>query len=158
MRYPQVLIYESDRRLYWLLKNAIEANQWKWSLRELRRTASCWSLLRRGGPNVVVLHVQRPLVQNLETLEELKVAYPKLGTQLRYLTRQMTLLQQIRWLMPETAVVVVGATEDRTLADLAWDLGADYVLFPPQPREQLVDIVAGLMKPASAHERAAVDR
>ena len=31
------------------------------------------------------------------------------------------------------------------LAGLAWDLGADYVLFPPQPRELLPEIVAGLL-------------
>src|SRR5262249_45484212 len=106
MRYPQVLIYETDRRVYQLLKNAAEANKWKWSLPELQRTAACLPLWRRGGPNVVILHVQRPQVQNLETLEELKVSYPKLGVQLRYLNRQLTLLQQIHWLLPETAVVV----------------------------------------------------
>ena len=35
------------------------------------------------------------------------------------------------------------------LAGLAWDLGACYVLFPPQPREQLLEIVNSLM---SNHE------
>jgi hypothetical protein len=32
------------------------------------------------------------------------------------------------------------------LAGLAWDLGARCVLFPPQTRDQLPGVVAGLME------------
>ena len=45
-----------------------------------------------------------------------------------------------------TSPVVLAADGDQPeLAGLAWDLGAAYVLLPPQPRERLPEIVAGLM-------------
>ena len=34
------------------------------------------------------------------------------------------------------------------LAGLAWDLGAAYVLAPPQPRDALLSLVLGLMETA----------
>jgi DNA-binding NarL/FixJ family response regulator len=149
MRFPQILVYETERRLARLLEDDIKANQRKWSLRELRRMAACLPLLRRGGPNVLVLHVSRPQVHDLTVLEDLKAAYPKMAAQLRYLARQMDLLQRVHWLATDTATLVVGDTEDAALAELAWDLGADYVLFPPQPLDQLSTIVAELIRSAT---------
>ncbi len=146
MRHPQVLVYETDGRIAALLKTAIQANDYPWSLRELSRTAACLRLLRRGGPNVVILKVQRRQVRDLTTLEDLTTTYPKLANPRRYLARQLALVQRIHWLLPDTATLVVGDAEDAPLAALAWDLGASYVLFAPQVREQLVDVVAGLLK------------
>lgn len=169
MRYPQVVVYERDDRIAALLRKASktggfapkgsEATQLEsflylragqrhgWWLREVRRRDSCWRLLRRGGPCVLILRVQRPQVR-LETLDELTLSYKQLAAQRQFCARQMELLQQVHWLLPTTATVVVGDVEDAALSSLAWDLGANYALFPPQPRDQLVDIVAGLMESA----------
>lgn len=147
MRYPQVVVYEPDGRLTKLLRDAIETRKWKWALREPRRLEACLRLLQRGGPSVLVLKVQRPQVRQMEMLEELTQAYKQLAAQRRHLAQQMNLVEQVHWLFPETAIVIVGDTEDVALADLAWDLGAQFVLFPPLAREHFVEIVAGLMEP-----------
>ena len=81
----------------------------------------CLGLLPQGGDSVLVLRVGRDVV------------------------REMTLLEQTAWLFPETAVVVVCDADNPALVDLAWDLGARFVLHPPQIRELLPDIVASLM-------------
>src|SRR5438876_1670208 len=113
MRFPQVLIYENDGRIAELLRR--ENKSRRWSLREPRRPEACLRLLRRGGPNVLVL---------------------KVGTDLH---QELTLLDRISWLFPDTATVVVGDTDNPVLRGLAWDLGAAAVLFPPQQRHDLVD-------------------
>lgn len=133
MRYPQVLVYETDGLLAELLRRS-HPSRWG-SLREPRRPEACLRLLRRGGPSVLVL---------------------KLG---RDLERELKLLEQVSRLHPDTAVVVVGDLDQSQLAGLAWDLGAAYVLFPPVPRTLLPDLVAGLLgaplrEPSSAASRA----
>jgi DNA-binding response OmpR family regulator len=122
MRHPQVLVYENDTRLTAMLEDMAREN--KWLLRHPRELAECLSLLRRGGPAVLVL---------------------KVGQHLEF---EMTLLERIKYLSPDTAAVVVCETIDydlRELAGVAWELGADYVLFLPQPRNLLPEIVAGLL-------------
>ncbi len=120
MRFPQVLIYESDGRLAKFLRR--EAKARAWSIREPRGLESSLRLLRRGGPSVLVL---------------------KLG---KDLLREFTLLERVVWLFPDTATVVVTDADDPQLADLAWDLGASYVLLVPQSVQELVEIVAGFVK------------
>jgi len=119
MRYPQLLIYESDGRLAALLRET--ARDRKWALREPRQPESCLDLLRGECPSVLVL---------------------KMG---RSPERELTLLERVSWLFPTTATVVVTDTENAALAGLAWDLGACAVLVPPLPRDQLPDLVTGLM-------------
>src|SRR5438270_145406 len=121
MRFPQVLIYENDGRIAELLRRASKARQW--SLREPRRPESCLRLLQRGGPSVFVLKVGTDLLQEL------------------------TLLERVSWLYPETATVVVGDMANPLLAGLAWDLGAGLVLFPPQPRHALLEFLERLLEP-----------
>jgi DNA-binding NtrC family response regulator len=123
MRHPQILVYEQNSLLANLLRRA---KQQDWSLREPRQLESCLRLLRGGHPSVLVL---------------------KVGTDLE---RELTLLERVSWLYPDTATVVVGDAENAVLAGLAWDLGAAYVLFPPLPREQLPDVVAALLSAAVA--------
>jgi DNA-binding NtrC family response regulator len=123
MRLPQVLVYETDGRLAELLRRAGEAR--RWSLREPRRLESCLRLLERGGPSVLVV---------------------KVGTDL---VRELTLLERVAWLYPDTAAVVVGDSENSVLAGLAWDLGATFVLFPPFTRHDLPDLVARLLTPGA---------
>jgi hypothetical protein len=124
--HPQILVYESDGRLAALLRPLAEER--KWALREPRQLAPCLRLLRRGGPGVLVLKAGRDL------------------------ERELTLLERVAWSFPDTATVLVGDTDSALLAGLAWDLGADYVLFPPLPRERLPEIVAALMPVPNRHE------
>jgi hypothetical protein len=60
------------------------------------------------------------------------------------LLEELTLLDRVSWLFPDTATVVIGDTDNPVLAGLAWDLGAALVLFPPQPRYDLPDVVSRL--------------
>jgi hypothetical protein len=119
MRYPQILVYEADGRLAAFLKPEAEAR--KWSLREPRTLDSCMRLLQRSGPSVIVLKLGKDLV------------------------RELTVLERTSWLFPDASTVVVCETAPSAIADLAWDLGASFVLFPPLPRPELVTIVEGLL-------------
>ena len=130
MRYPQVLIYENDGRIAELLRR--EGKLRHWSLREPRRPESCLRLLRRGGPSVLVLKVGRDLLQEL------------------------TLLDRVSWLFPDTATVVVGDSDNPVLAGLTWDLGAAVVLFLPQPRYSLIHIIGRLLEPPLAGGSSAI--
>jgi hypothetical protein len=121
MRHPQVLIHERDGRLAALLRAAVEGRGLRWPVREPRDLAGCLRLLQRGGPAVVVVRAGRDL------------------------EGELTLLQRVAWLRPGAATVFVGDAEHAALAGAAWDLGARYVLVPPQSRELLADVVIGLM-------------
>jgi DNA-binding response OmpR family regulator len=127
MNYPRVVVYERDGRLAQLLRQPVQERGW--ALREPRQTETCLRELAGGSPTVFVLRVGAKLEQEL------------------------ALLEQTSWLQPETRTIVVGDVEHESLANLAWDLGASYVLFPPLPRELLPDIVAGLMSRAIADLR-----
>jgi hypothetical protein len=119
MRYPQLLVYDGDGRLAALLRPLAE--QRRWSLREPRQPGACLRLLGRAGPNLLVLRAGRDL------------------------ERELTLLDRVSWLHPETATVLVADSDHPRLAGLAWDLGAAYVLMPPLPRDSLPEVVAALM-------------
>jgi DNA-binding response OmpR family regulator len=119
MRHPQLLILNGDQRLAGLLDPATAEARWR--VHRPRDLAECLQILPRGGPSVLVLRLGRDLEAELETLE------------------------RVRYLFPETATVVVGDSDQDSVAGLAWDLGAAFVLVPPLPREWLVDVVTGLM-------------
>lgn len=119
MRQPQLLIHEFDGRLADSLRET--ARSQSWALRETRQVDACLRLLRNPGPAVLVVRLGRDL------------------------QHELTLLERVSALRPEASTVAVGDTEDSMLASLAWDLGASYVLFPPQSRDWLPGIVAGLM-------------
>jgi hypothetical protein len=119
MRHPQLLVYESEGRLAAMLRPLAEKN--KWLLREPRQLSGCLRLFARGGPGVLVLHAGR----NLE--------------------RELTALEQVSRSYPDAATVLVGDNDPPWLAGMAWDLGAHWVLLPPQTRERLTEIVTGLM-------------
>jgi hypothetical protein len=115
MRFPQLLIYEKDGRLAELFRR--QRKPLHWSVREPRRPETCLRWLQRGGPSIVVLKVGNDLLEEL------------------------TLLDRVNWLFPDTATVVIGDTDNPVLAGLAWDLGAALVLFPPQHRYDLPEVV-----------------
>ena len=122
MRYPQLLIYESDGRIGEMFRRQREQQKSRrFALREPRGQESCLRLLRRSGPSALILKVGKDLV------------------------RELTLLERVTWQCPDTAVLVVGDTENVLLAELVWDLGASFVLFPPLPREWLPALVDGFL-------------
>jgi hypothetical protein len=125
MQSPQVLIYEPHPpRLAELLGEPARVRGWR--LRQVNHLAACLRVLREAGPAVLLL----------------RLGGGDLG-------RELSLLERAAWLCPEAAVVVVGETANPTLAGLAWDLGASFVLFPPQPRDLLPDVVAGFLQPST---------
>ena len=126
MRFPQLLVYETDGRLARMLEGT--AGTHRWVLREPRRVEACLRLLRRGGPAIVLVKLE----------SDLESAF--------------TLVEQTTGRFPEATVVVVADGEDAALTDLAWDLGAGYVHAPPRPRDALLEVVANLMGTASNND------
>jgi len=127
MRYPQLLIYERDGRLAEAFRHWREQDrQRKFALREPRSLESCLRLLGRAGPTALVLKVGQDVV------------------------RELTLLERVTWSYPDVFAVVVGDTQNPALAELAWDLGAAMVLFPPLPREWMFAIVDAIMTAGAA--------
>jgi hypothetical protein len=119
MRHPQIVIHELDGRLASQLRPLAEAQ--RWALREPRQLDPLLSALATGGPAVLVLRIGRDL------------------------ERELGLLDTVAWRFPETRVVVVGGSEQASVAPLAWDLGAAYVGCPAPPADQLAELVAALM-------------
>jgi DNA-binding NarL/FixJ family response regulator len=120
MRYPQLLIYETDRRLAALLQRLADKNDWL--LREPRQPSAILRLLDRGGPGLLLLRLSGDL------------------------ERELAMLEQVSWLHPDAATVLIADSEQRRLSGLAWDLGVRWVLLPPHTRERLEEIVTNLMK------------
>jgi hypothetical protein len=131
MHHAQVIAFGLEGRLAEVLKElALGRALW---LREARHVKTCLSLLRRGGAGVLVLRLGKNLDQEL------------------------TLLEQATHLFPATRTIVVGPTDNPTLAALAWDLGAAYVLFPPQPTECVRDIIMGFLPDVTTRAPVAPD-
>lgn len=120
MRYPQVLVYETDRRLATALQPL--ADKAGWLLREPRQLSACLRLLDRAGPGLLVLRLSRDR------------------------DNELALLEQVAWLHPDTAIVLVADAEQAEWSALAWDLGVRWILNPPHTRERLTEIVASLMR------------
>jgi hypothetical protein len=131
MRHPQLLLYDPDFEFTEVLRNlALDREpRLRWFFRARRQPESCLRFLRPGNPGVLVLRLGRQL----------------LGRQLE---RELKLLERVAWQYPDVAAVVVCDVENAAMIALAWDLGARHVLPPSQPREQLPEIVTGLMKAA----------
>lgn len=119
MHHPQLLVYETDRRLATALQRLADKNNWL--LREPRQLSAVLRLFDRGGPGVLVLRLSRDL------------------------ERELALLEQLSWLHPDAATLLVADSEHAKLIGLAWDLGVRWVLVPPHSRERLEEIVIHLM-------------
>jgi hypothetical protein len=119
MRHPQMLVYEADGRLAEVLRPLAEKN--KWLLREPRQLSACLRLFDRGGPGVLVLRPSRDL------------------------ERELAMLEQLSWLHPDAATILVADSNQVSITALAWDLGVHWVLPPPHTRERLTEIVTSLM-------------
>ncbi len=130
MRAPQIVVYESDRWAAELLRGTAEV--WQWPLRELRDEAAIVRALQ-GGRSVLVLEIGGDL------------------------ERDLALLARLTWLCHAACAVVVTQTASAELAGLAWDLGADYVLAPPLPRDALLPVVLRLMETANVKVASPVE-
>jgi len=125
MKHPQVVVYESDG---WLADQVRRlAGENAWLVRESRRPDACLNMLEDSRPAVLLLRLERELLDGL------------------------TLLSQVTERAPDCPVVLVsdvkmeGAEQRAQLSALAFDLGARYVLFPPLQQPVIEDLVAGLL-------------
>jgi len=131
MLHPQIVVFERDARLAETLAALAETE--RWPLRGARQVELCLRLLRQPGPGVLVVKVAKPA------------------------ERDLALVEQVSWQLPNVPVVVVGEVDDAAvLSGLAWDVGASYALFPPLSRDLLPDVVVGLMRAAIARTFPAV--
>jgi hypothetical protein len=158
MRYPRLLVYESDGRLAVLLENSSTTAPFlkktrtpdepaappvqgphNWSLRQPRRLDACLRLLQGGAPCILVVRIASKLPADATAEAR--------DTEQRRRERALHLLDRAAWLRPETVIVAVSDVADDALSSLAWELGAAHVLCPPQPVALLPEIVAHLMQP-----------
>ena len=128
MKHPQVVVYESDGALAGQVRRLAGENAWL--VRESRQPDACLQLLADVRPAVLLLKLERELLDGL------------------------TLLGRVAERAPDCPVVLVsdvkmeGAEQRAQLSALAVDLGARYVLFPPLQTPVIEDLVAGLMAAA----------
>jgi chemotaxis response regulator CheB len=125
MKHPQVVVFESDGWLADQVRRLAAENAWL--VRESRQPEACLKLLEDARPAVLLLRLERELLDGL------------------------TLLSQVTERAPDCPVVLVsdvkmeGAEQRAQLSALAFDLGARYVLFPPLQQPVIEDLVAGLL-------------
>jgi chemotaxis response regulator CheB len=125
MKHPQVVVYESDGSLAKMVRRLAEERSWL--VRESRQPEACISLLADNRPAVLVLKLERELMDG------------------------MSLLNQASARAPDCPVIIVsdvkmeGAEQRAQLSALAFDLGARYVLFPPLQQPVIDDLISGLM-------------
>jgi len=103
------------------------ARQHGWLMREPRQRPACISLLQQERCSVLILKLERKLVD------------------------EMGLLEQIDAMTPDVPVIVVNevkldSDQRNALTALAYDLGARCVLFPPYPRSMLESVVERMME------------
>ena len=140
MRHPQLVVYENPgspsqqlERLTAegapLLGQALGplAKRNAWLFREPRQRPACMALLREARPSVLVLKLERKLLDELALLAEVHSA------------------------CPDVPVLVVNdaklpAEPRGQVTALAYDLGARCVLFPPLSRPLLEEVVRAMME------------
>ncbi len=120
MKQALVLVYEQEGHLAARLEEASKSQ--RFTLKTVRRPSDCLDSLRRTGASVLLMKLGRDVEQEL------------------------SLLEQVSWLFPDTATVVTGDVDNPVLASLCWDLGAACVHFPPLLRDFLPEIVTSLLK------------
>src|SRR5262245_61322832 len=126
MRHPQIVVYESDG---WLAEQVRElARENGWLVRESRQPDACLNLLLEARPAVVLLKLERNLVDELSLLRTLHDRVPD---------RPVAVFSDVK---------LDNAAQRSSLAGLAYDLGARYVMFPPLMRTSIEDLTAGLME------------
>jgi FixJ family two-component response regulator len=125
MKLPQVVVYESDGWLAGQVRRL--AAEHKWLLRESRHADACLAHLTASRPSVLLLKLERELLDGLSLLAKLSEAAPDCP---------VVLVSDVK---------MDGADQRAQLSALAFDLGARYVLFPPLQQPVIEDLVSGLM-------------
>lgn len=126
MRYPQLVILESDG---WVAKQLGElVNENQWLVRQPRKSADVLAVVREPCPTVLVVQV--------EPADDSDAVF--------------SLIADAHRLSPDVPVVAVSDVKMPDADRAAWtavllDLGARYVLFPPLSRPVLEDVISGLM-------------
>ncbi len=123
MRFPQIVVFESDGVLAANLQPL--AKETRWLVREPKQVPACLDLLRESGPKVLLL---------------------RLG---RHLIRELTLLDEASSTNADVPVIVVCDNDDPALLSVAMDLGASYVLMPPLTRHILPELIEKVMRAQS---------
>lgn len=121
MQSPLLIVWDADCRLAGILRPFAQAH--RWLMREEDQEDEAMKWLARGRPGVLVLRLGRDL------------------------EREVGLLSRATWALPDADVLVVAEGDNGRLAGLAWDLGASFVLTAPRARDDLPEIVVGLMQP-----------
>ena len=125
MKLPQVVVYETDGWLAGQIKRLAGENGWL--VRESRQPEACLALLREAPLAVVLLKLEKDLVEGL------------------------TFLSSLAEHAPDCPVILVsdvkmeGSEQRAQLTALAFDLGVRYVLFPPLQQTVIEDLVSGFM-------------
>jgi DNA-binding NtrC family response regulator len=126
MRQRKVLICDSDLLAAALLRPLAQAHGW--SLREVRHAKVCIGLLQPGASSVFVLRVGNDL------------------------PGEMAILHQAAQRFPETAIIVICDHDNSAVFELAWDLGARFVLPPEHLKELLPGVALGFLAAGSGHQ------
>jgi DNA-binding NtrC family response regulator len=125
MKYPQIVVYESDGSLAQMVRRLAADHQWL--VRESRQPDACVNLLSESRPALLLLKLDRDMHEG------------------------MTLLSRVAERSPDCPVILIsdakleGAEQRGQLSALAFDLGARYVLFPPLQQPVIEDLVSGLL-------------
>lgn len=125
MKYPQVVVYESDGSVARLVRRLADENSWL--VREPRRAEACLELLADFRPSVLILKLDDELHDGLKLLAEVTRLAPRCPVIL------------------VSGVKMEGAEQRAQLSALAFDLGARYTLFPPLQQPVIEDLVSGLL-------------
>lgn len=120
MRFPQVVVFETDGRLAHVLSGLMAEK--RWVLRESRQVDACLRNLKTNVPTVLVVALSSDCGTELELLDQVSITC----TDVR-------------------KVAVCDSGDVPALPGLAWDLGADFVISPPMSLTQLPEIVGRLM-------------
>jgi len=119
MQRSQLIAFDLEGRLAEVVQElALSRALW---LREARHLKTCLNFLRKGGAEVLVIYLGKDQ------------------------ERALTLMEQVAHLFPQTQTIAVSSTDNSALEALAWDLGAAYVLFPPQPIERIREVLIGFL-------------
>jgi DNA-binding NarL/FixJ family response regulator len=124
MRHAQIITFGLETRQVDKLRLWTESRG-LW-LRPTRHVEACLNLLRKGGPDVLVIRLGRDL------------------------ERELLLLERTSTLFPDTTSMVIGSSDHPPLARLAWDLGASCVLLPLTSLAQLEEALVGWLPPIKA--------
>lgn len=136
MRYPQLVIHDSDG---WLARQLADlASESRWLVREPKSSEATLALVRDPRPSVAFIRVE-PQDEAIDSF---------------------ALIAELHRACPDAAVVAVSDTKLPDADRIAWtgvlfDLGAAFVLFPPLSKSVLEDVASGLM--ASAIKRVMGD-